>query len=122
VLRFEQNWLSALSTKESVMSKRRKCDKATQLLTSQPQTHEADREISRPIGVKASKAKAKKVVSKTTTVEDKGNVMLEIQSIGEIKQKDWELRQKDREQEKEDFEKKERLSKTKLLESLFAKK
>ena len=101
------------------MSKRRKSDKAS---TSQPQTHEAEEAMSRPIGVKAAKAKAKKAVSKTTTVEDKGNVMLEIQSIWEIKQKDWELRQKDREQEKEDFEKKERLSKTKLLESLFAKK
>ncbi|KAL9311871.1 putative glutathione transferase transcription factor MYB family [Arabidopsis thaliana] len=118
VLRHDQKWCS----QASVMSKRRKCDKAAQPSTSQPPSHGVEEAMSRPIGVKAAKAKAKKTVTKTTTVEDKGNAMLEIQSIWEIKQKDWELRQKDREQEKEDFEKKDRLSKTTLLESLIAKK
>ncbi|XP_013611088.1 PREDICTED: glutathione S-transferase T3-like [Brassica oleracea var. oleracea] len=96
-LRHDQKWCGASTTKDKVSSKRRKLDEES----AQSSTREDDQ---RPIGVKAAKAKGKRSVGKATTLEEEGK---EIQSM-------WELRQKD-------FALKGTLNKQKLLDSLIAK-
>ena len=58
-LRHDYNWSGAYSTKDKVHSKRRKLD--DQSSTSVPVSHGDDEAMARPVGVKAAKAKGKKV-------------------------------------------------------------
>ncbi|XP_013632664.1 PREDICTED: glutathione S-transferase T3-like [Brassica oleracea var. oleracea] len=100
-LSHDQKWCRASSTKDKVQSKRRKLDgQSAQLLTSVPRE---DDQGSRPVGIKAAKAKAKISVSKPT-LEEEGR---EFQSMWEIRQKDFAL--------------KEKLNKQKFLDSVIAK-
>ncbi|CAN6925706.1 unnamed protein product [Brassica oleracea] len=91
----------ASSTKDKVQSKRRKLDDhSAQSSTSVPGEDDLG---SRPVGVKAAKAKDKRSVSKPA-LEEEGR---EFQSLWEIRQKDFAL--------------KEQLNKQKLLDRLIAK-
>ena len=100
-LRHDQKWCRASTTKDKVQSKRRKLDdQSAQSSTSVPGE---DDHSARPSRVKATKAKAKKSVSKPT-LEGEGK---EFHSL-------WEIRQ-------QDFALKDKLNKHKLLDSLIAK-
>ncbi|XP_013624793.1 PREDICTED: glutathione S-transferase T3-like [Brassica oleracea var. oleracea] len=99
-LRHDQKWCGASTTKDKVSSKRRKLDEQS----AQSSTSVPGEDDQRPIGVKAAKAKEKKSVSKSTTLEEEGK---EIQSMWEIRKKDFAL--------------KDALNKQKLLCSLIAK-
>ncbi|KAL0789391.1 hypothetical protein Bca101_005637 [Brassica carinata] len=84
-LRHDQKWCGASTTKDKFHSKRRKLDDhSVQTASSIAGSHGED-EV-RPVGVKASKAKAKKSVTKSATLEEDGR---ELQSIWEIRQKDY---------------------------------
>ncbi|XP_048624406.1 glutathione S-transferase T3-like [Brassica napus] len=100
-LRHDQKWCGVSTTKDKVQSKRRKLDDhSAQSSTSVPGD---DEQASRPGGVKAAKAKAKRSASKPS-LEEEGK---EFQSF-------WEIRQ-------QDFALKEKLNKQKLLDSLITK-
>ncbi|XP_013624348.1 glutathione S-transferase T3-like [Brassica napus] len=99
-LRHDQKWCGASSTKDKVHSKRRKLDDQS----AHSSTCVPGEDEQRPIGVKAAKVKGKRSVSKQTNLEEEGK---EIQSM-------WELRQKD-------FALKDALNKQKLLDSLITK-
>ncbi|XP_048609749.1 glutathione S-transferase T3-like [Brassica napus] len=101
-LRHDQKWCGASCTKDKVVSKRRNLD--DQSAQSSTSVAGEDDQGSRPVGVKAAKAKAKRSVRKVT-LEEEGR---EFKSIWEIKQKDFEFKDK--------------LNKQKLLDSLIAKK
>ncbi|KAL1209413.1 Glutathione S-transferase T3 [Cardamine amara subsp. amara] len=91
-LMHDQKWCRSSSTKDQPPSKRRKFDEhSAQSSSSVPLSHEEDQ--ARPPGVKASKAKGKKSVSKATTVEEEGNALLEFQRMWDIKQKDLTMKE-----------------------------
>ncbi|KAL1225875.1 Glutathione S-transferase T3 [Cardamine amara subsp. amara] len=101
-LRYDQKWCASSSTKDNRPPKRRKCDEnSAQSSTSVPASLEEDQP--RPIGVKASKAKAKR----SGSVGEEDKAVLEFQSMWEIKQKDNAM--------------KDRLCNKKLLDSLLTK-
>ena len=84
-LRHDQKWCGASTTKDKFHSTRRKLDDhSVQTASSIAGSHGED-EV-RPVGDKASKAKAKKSVTKSATLEEDGR---ELQSIWEIRQKDY---------------------------------
>ncbi|XP_033131635.1 glutathione S-transferase T3-like [Brassica rapa] len=90
----------------AVQSKRRKLDdQGSQSATYLQGNHVEDE--ARPVGVKSSKAKGKKSVSKQATLEEEEKERKELQNV-------WELRQKD-------FAFKDMLNKQTLLDSLIAK-
>ncbi|XP_013626439.1 PREDICTED: glutathione S-transferase T3-like [Brassica oleracea var. oleracea] len=98
--RHDQKWCVASTTKDKVSSKRRKLDEQS----AQSSTFVPGEDDERPIGIKAAKAKGKKSLSKPTTLEEEGK---EIQSMWEIRKKDFVL--------------KDALNKQKLFDSLIAK-
>ncbi|XP_048600267.1 glutathione S-transferase T3-like [Brassica napus] len=100
-LRHDKKWCGASSTKDKVISKRRKLDdQSAHSSTSVPGYGGEEEAMARPVGVKAAKAKAKtKPTSSSEAVEFQGL---------------WEIKQKD-------FENKDKLNKQKLLENLIAK-
>ncbi|KAL0745536.1 hypothetical protein Bca101_101961 [Brassica carinata] len=103
-LRHDQKWCGASSDK--VQSKRRKLDDGSaQSSTFVPGSHGEDE--ARPVGLKASKAKEKRLVSKQGTLEEEVKERMEFQSMWMIRQNDFAL--------------KEKLNKQKLLDSLIAK-
>uniref|UniRef100_A0A0D3CC36 Myb-like domain-containing protein n=2 Tax=Brassica oleracea var. oleracea TaxID=109376 RepID=A0A0D3CC36_BRAOL len=103
-LRNDQKWCDLSTSKTEGSLKRRKCEDGSHSASSQANltdTGEDDHVTNRPLGVKASKTRGKKPL-----VE--GKEVAEFESMWSIK--------------KQDLAFKERLSKMKLLESLFAKK
>ncbi|XP_013617725.1 PREDICTED: glutathione S-transferase T3-like [Brassica oleracea var. oleracea] len=94
--RHDQKWCGASATKDKVSSKRRKLNDQC----AQSSTYVAGEDEARPVGVKAAKAKGE---SKATNSEEAA----EMQSMWEIREKDFVL--------------KEKLNKQKLIDSLIAK-
>ncbi|XP_009132243.2 glutathione S-transferase T3-like [Brassica rapa] len=101
ILRFEQKWLSLNTPKPTGSSKRKECDTPSQSTN----TTAADDEV-RPEGVKAAKAKRNTA---------KGKSVADYETIMEMKREDWEMK-------KDDLDRKERLSKLAILDTLLAKK
>ncbi|XP_013728108.1 glutathione S-transferase T3-like [Brassica napus] len=102
-LRHDQKWCDLTTAKTNGSSKRRKCEDGSHTASSQAigtETGKDDQVTNRPTGVKAAKARGKRMM-----VE--GKDLAEFQSLWSIK--------------KEDLAMKEKLSKMRLLESLIAK-
>ncbi|CAA7039290.1 unnamed protein product [Microthlaspi erraticum] len=102
-LRHDQKWCELSTSKTDSDSKRRKFDDGSNSATSSA----ADEAQTRPPGVKAAKAKAKKSV-------EEGKNDVELRTIMEIKNKDYEMKKKDNEM-------KDTLADKKILDSLIAK-
>ncbi|KAL0805391.1 hypothetical protein Bca101_097882 [Brassica carinata] len=100
LLRFEQKWLSLNTPKPSGTSKRKGCETPCQSTN----TTAADDEV-RPEGIKAAKAKRN---------TGKGKSVAEYATIMDMKREDWEMK-------KDDLDRKERLSKLAILDTLLAK-
>lgn len=102
-LRNDQKWSDLSSARTEGSSKRRKCDDGSYSASSQANENDsavADEGNTRPMGVKAAKARGKKL-------KDEGKELSQFQTMWRIKQ--------------EDLATKEKLSKMKLLDSLLAK-
>lgn len=105
-LRHDQKWCGASSTKENLKSKRRKIDDQSAQSSTYAHVGE-DEEMGGPVVAKSAKAKSKRSVSKATSLEEEGKQLEDFQSMWEIRQNDYLM--------------KEKLSKQKLLDSLFWK-
>ncbi|KAF8092372.1 hypothetical protein N665_0416s0028 [Sinapis alba] len=103
-LRNDQKWCGTYgSTQQSSGSKRKRVgeEQSFQSSASMPSVNGEDEPMARPIGVKAAKAKAKR------SVGEEGKNLQQFQLMWEMKAKDLAMKDK--------------LSKTKLLDSLLAK-
>ena len=106
-LRHDKKWCTTSQAKDGGRKSKRKHveDGTAESASSQPESHGEDEVMGRPPGVKAAKAKAKK----WSTVEKKGKSV----SVSEY-QSMWDIK-------KQDLEMKDKLAKTKLLDSLLGK-
>ena len=110
-LRHDQKWCSSYCTQNSKSggsSKRTKLDEAGTFSSSSNTESNIDKQfMARPLGVKSSKRKEKKVVTKTTHEKKKSNSRLRLENL-------WALKEKD-------IAKINKLTKIELLKSLLEK-
>ncbi|XP_020886262.1 glutathione S-transferase T3 isoform X1 [Arabidopsis lyrata subsp. lyrata] len=112
-LRHDQKWCGSSTSKDSGSAKRKRFeDGSAQASCSMPVN--IDEEEPRPTGVKAAKATAKAKAKTTSQIGDEDKTLKELHCIWEIKEKDLVFKEKL-------INVKEKLSRTKLLDTLMLK-
>ncbi|XP_010418947.1 PREDICTED: glutathione S-transferase T3-like [Camelina sativa] len=91
-LRHDQKWCGSNSAKGNGASKRRKCSDLHSQSSSSVPVNDVEEEA-RPTGIKAAKAKGKRLVNKPTSAPE-GSSLVEFQSMWEIRQMEFALKEK----------------------------